>query len=87
MALTKAQRARDDAKVLPASSIDRGLLIGGELITAVLGRQHQHIYPATGEPNVTVPLAGAAEIDRAVASAREAQRAWMSLTVDVAATC
>ena len=42
----------------------------------------EHIYPATGRPNVTVPLAGAAEIDRAVASARDAQRAWMSLTVD-----
>ena len=35
-----------------------------------------------GEPNATVPLAGAAEIDRAVASAWEAHRAWMSLTVD-----
>ncbi len=39
---------------------------------------HEHIYPATGRPNATVPLAGAAEIDRAVASAWEAHREWMA---------
>ena len=41
-----------------------GLLIGGDRITRTSGGTHQHIYPATGRPNVTVPLAGAAEIDR-----------------------
>jgi acyl-CoA reductase-like NAD-dependent aldehyde dehydrogenase len=60
-----------------------GVLIGGELITTSTGGDHQHIYPATGRPNATVALAGPAEIDAAVASAKEAQRAWMSLTVDV----
>ena len=59
-----------------------GLLIGGDLITQSSGGSHQHIYPATGQPNVTVPLAGTEEIDRAVASASGAQRAWMSWTVD-----
>ena len=43
---------------------------------------HAHIYPATGQPNAAVSLAGAAEIDRAVASAWDAHREWMSLTVD-----
>jgi len=43
---------------------------------------HAHIYPATGQPNATVTLAGAHEIDRAVAAAREAQRQWIALTVD-----
>lgn len=43
---------------------------------------HAHIYPATGQPNATVTLAGAAEIDHAVTTAREAQREWIALTVD-----
>lgn len=58
-----------------------GLLVGDERITAT-GQQHQHIYPATGQPNATIALAGAAEIDRAVGAGREAQREWMALTVD-----
>jgi acyl-CoA reductase-like NAD-dependent aldehyde dehydrogenase len=63
-------------------SLPAGLFIGGDLITRSAGGSHRHIYPATGQPNVTVALAGAADIDDAVVSAREAQRAWMSLTVD-----
>ncbi|WP_166906694.1 aldehyde dehydrogenase [Mycobacterium sp. DL440] len=42
----------------------------------------EHIYPATGQPNGTVDLAGATEIDAAVAAATKAQREWVSLTVD-----
>jgi aldehyde dehydrogenase (NAD+) len=58
------------------------VIIGGDRITEASGGAHAHIYPATGQPNATVPLAGAAEIDRAVASASDAQREWISLTVD-----
>ena len=65
-----------------AVSLSAGLLIGGDLLTRSSGGSHEHVYPATGRPNVTVPLAGAADIDDAVASAREAQRVWTSLTVD-----
>jgi acyl-CoA reductase-like NAD-dependent aldehyde dehydrogenase len=43
---------------------------------------HQHIYPATGQPNGSVQLAGAAEVDEAVTSAWDAHREWMSLTVE-----
>lgn len=43
---------------------------------------YEHIFPATGRPNATVALAGAPEIDRAVASAWAAQREWAALTVD-----
>ena len=64
------------------TSLSAGLFIGGDLITRTSGGSHEHVYPATGRPNVTVPLAGTADIDDAVASAREAQRVWMSLTVD-----
>ena len=59
-----------------------GLLIGGDRITSTEST-HEHIFPATGRPNATVALAGAAEIDRAVGTAREAQREWASQTVDV----
>ncbi|OCB55174.1 betaine-aldehyde dehydrogenase [Mycobacterium vulneris] len=42
----------------------------------------EHIYPATGRPNGTVDLSGAAEIDNAVRAAAKAQREWVALTVD-----
>ncbi|MBB3632495.1 acyl-CoA reductase-like NAD-dependent aldehyde dehydrogenase [Mycobacterium sp. BK086] len=59
-----------------------GLLIGGERIGQSSAGAHDHIYPATGRPNVVVSLAGPQEIDRAVANGWEAHRAWMALTVD-----
>ena len=64
------------AETLPAATPGEpvGLLVGGDRITNSSGAFHDHIYPATGRPNATIVLAGAAEIDLAVASAREAQR-------------
>ena len=59
-----------------------GLLIGGDRLTETSGGTYAHIYPATGQPNAHIPLAGADEIDRAVASAWDAHREWMALTVD-----
>jgi len=59
-----------------------GLLIGDDRIIESSGGTYVHIYPATGQPNAHIPLAGADEIDRAVASGWEAHREWMSLTVD-----
>ena len=59
-----------------------GLLIGGERITVASGGAYEHIYPASGQPNAVIPLAGAEEIDRAVESGWQAHHAWMSLTVD-----
>jgi acyl-CoA reductase-like NAD-dependent aldehyde dehydrogenase len=59
-----------------------GLLIGGERVADTSAGTHHHIYPATGRPNVVVSLAGPPEIDRAVAAGRQAQPAWMSMTVD-----
>lgn len=43
---------------------------------------HEHIYPATGKSNAQVVLAGAQEIDQAVAAAKVAQRQWISLTAE-----
>ena len=67
---------------MTTASLSGGLLIGGDRIADASGGSHAHIYPATGQPNATIPLAGAAEIDSAVASAWQAHREWMSLTVD-----
>lgn len=63
-------------------SLPAALLIGGDRIIDASGGTYAHIYPATGQPNATIPLAGADEIDRAVASAWDAHREWKSLTVD-----
>ncbi|MBE1549443.1 acyl-CoA reductase-like NAD-dependent aldehyde dehydrogenase [Mycobacterium sp. OAS707] len=51
-------------------------------MTETSGGTYAHIYPATGQPNAHIPLAGADEIDRAVASSWDAHREWMALTVD-----
>ena len=58
------------------------MLIGGDRLTETSGGIYAHIYPATGQPNAHIPLAGADEIDRAVASAWDAHREWISLTVE-----
>jgi aldehyde dehydrogenase (NAD+) len=68
--------------VTSVPTLSAGLLIGGDRVYESSGGTHSHIYPVTGQPNAAVPLAGAAEIDRAVASAWEAHREWMSFTVD-----
>ena len=65
-----------------AADVPAGLLIGGHRVTSSSEPTHQHLYPATGLPNATVVLAGAREVDLAVASSREAQRQWTALTVD-----
>ena len=59
-----------------------GLVVGGDRITTSSVPNHEHIYPATGQPNAIIALAGAPEIDCAVACAWEAQREWSGLTVD-----
>ncbi|MFB1298531.1 aldehyde dehydrogenase [Mycobacterium sp. pW049] len=59
-----------------------GLLIGGELVTETTGGTFQHVYAATGAPSLDVPLAGAADIDRAVSAARAAFPAWRATSAD-----
>lgn len=59
------------------------LIIGADHVTHTSVDPHQHIYPATGTVNATITLAGAAEIDRAVTAAAEAQREWAAMPVDV----
>lgn len=59
---------------LPPSTV----LIGGDTLAATSGGTYDHVFPGTGRVNATIPLAGQAEVDLAVSTAREAQREWMS---------
>lgn len=52
------------------------LRIGSERLTSGSGGTHEHIDPATGQVDAHIPLAGAAEMDRAVLTAREAFEKW-----------
>ncbi|MGV0624175.1 aldehyde dehydrogenase family protein, partial [Mycobacterium kansasii] len=63
-------------------TLSGALLIGGERITAASGGTYRHVYPGTGLPNASIPLAGRSEVDRAVDSAWDAHREWMSYPVD-----
>lgn len=55
------------------------LLIGERWITEASGGAHRHVYAATGRPTGDIPLAGAAEIDAAVAAARAAAPGWAGM--------
>ena len=57
------------------------MLIGGALVAARSGATAATINPATEEPIAEVPMAGAADVDDAVAAARDALEPWQRLTV------
>ncbi len=50
--------------------------IGGERVAAEGGETFESIVPATGETLATFPRSGAADVDRAVAAAKEAFESW-----------
>ena len=52
------------------------LHIGGEARTSGSGGVHHHVYPATGEVQGPVPLAGPDDVDAAVHAAQAAYPAW-----------
>jgi betaine-aldehyde dehydrogenase len=63
----------------PAFGLQR-LYIGGAHVDATSGATFETFDPATGETLATVQQASAADIDRAVASARVGQREWAAFT-------
>ncbi|MBB3862336.1 acyl-CoA reductase-like NAD-dependent aldehyde dehydrogenase [Novosphingobium hassiacum] len=65
-------------EILPAG----GLLIGDRRVTDSSGGTHQHIYPATGRGTIDVAMAGPAEMEDAVASARAALPGWRTTPVN-----
>ncbi len=52
------------------------LHIGGEARTSGSGGVHHHVYPATGEVQGSVPLAGPDDVDAAVQAAQAAYPGW-----------
>lgn len=54
-------------------------LVGGARLKSVSGNKHSHVYAATGRETVTVPLAGGADIDVAVRTARAARNEWAQI--------
>ena len=64
---------------MPGYGLQR-LYIGGEYVDATSGVTFDSFDPATGELLATVQQASEADIDRAVQSAREGQRAWAAMT-------
>ncbi len=60
----------------------RGLLIGGERRAHSSGGHYAHHNPATGQVQAEVAMAGAADVDHAVAAARAALPAWRAMPTD-----
>jgi len=71
-----------DATAIPDRLRGGPLLIGGDQVTNASGGTYEHVYPGTGKVNFSTEIAGEPEIDLAVSSGLEAQREWVSLTVD-----
>ncbi|WP_031331934.1 aldehyde dehydrogenase [Williamsia sp. D3] len=63
----------DRTSLLPST-----LLIGDQRIGTASGGVLEHIHPASGKVQASLPLAGAAEIDQAVAAAQAALPIWRS---------
>lgn len=61
-------------------NVPTGLFIGGDWVTGSSGGTQDHMFAGTGTPNATIEIAGATEVDRAVRSAWEAHREWISYT-------
>ena len=59
----------------------KGLFIGGDWEEAADGRTFESINPANGEHLGDVPLAGEADVDRAVAAAKRAFADWGGLPI------
>src|SRR5215213_8767063 len=52
------------------------LRIGTDRLSSGTGGIYQHVNPATGTVDAEIPLAGPAEVDRAVTTAHEAFDSW-----------
>lgn len=66
------------ATVLPKPALH----IGGETVGSTSRGSMDHIDPTTGQLLSTFPIAGQAEVDQAVASARKAFPAWRRMPAD-----
>ncbi|BBZ14956.1 betaine-aldehyde dehydrogenase (plasmid) [Mycobacterium branderi] len=67
---------------MPDSLPTPRLIIGPQELTSGSGGSYEHHDPATGNVQADVPLAGAADVDAAVAAARTAFPAWRDLDLN-----
>ena len=77
-------KARDETLVAARSSADQEAqtlrnYAGGGWRDAAAPGTLEDVDPATGEPTSLVPLSGAADVDAAVAAARDAQPEWRAV--------
>jgi aldehyde dehydrogenase (NAD+) len=63
-------------------ALTSGLIIDGELLKSTSGESYEHVNPATGLAQQTVPLAGNSEVQLAVASAKRALIDWRRWSPD-----
>jgi aldehyde dehydrogenase (NAD+) len=59
------------------------LHIGGEVRATGSGGTHDHLNPVSGKVQATIPLAGPAEVDEAVAKAEAAREGWRRTAPEV----
>ncbi|GIX29681.1 MAG: betaine-aldehyde dehydrogenase [Porticoccaceae bacterium] len=68
---------------LPTPAVPRlprlAALVGDVPLAGGSGPEHRHVYPGNGRVTAVLSLAGAAEVDAAVAAARRALPAWRQL--------
>lgn len=62
---------------------DVALHIGHETLATASGGTYDHVNPVTGKLQATIPLAGPAEVDRAVAKAESARDSWRRTVPEV----
>lgn len=67
-----------DRSLLPTHPV----ICGDERRTRGSGQHWAHIYPANGETTAELALAGPADVDAAVAAAKQAQAGWRALPGD-----
>jgi aldehyde dehydrogenase (NAD+) len=58
------------------------LIIGSDQLTSGGGGSYEHHYPATGDVQAVVPLAGVSDVDAAVGAARSAFPGWRDLDLN-----
>ena len=63
------------------------MLIGGDFVQGGSGQTAPVTNPSTGEAVTRVPIADAADVDRAVVAAKAAQPAWEALGVEARGEC
>ena len=73
---------RSEEPVALAAVEDARLLIGGDWLAAGSAGVYDHVSPITGEVQGRVAMAGAPEIDAAVAAAKAASSDWRSTPAD-----